>query len=269
MDIHPEVNARLREHIIRRLAVTDHGFSALNLHQVSVHCNGAALGHTPDEAEEAHHHEHYGPGGLRNHDYADRSWDPEKIATVLIECAEMDLTCPRSEAAEPTAFPTWRAAVDALMVPATVIARTKPDEHLHLDAADTVNIADWDGTTVCPDGVACEIYPRLYDVKVERTHDGAVRSTHAQRIDNRPDDIARGFLSAQETLVWMEALIHEPTDPLHHMLPTVRKGLDNLRASLAMAYPVLYPEHAARMAANDANGAEDSNRGGAGEGLNA
>lgn len=251
MDIDPTVHDRLRTYVINRLGAKDHGFSDLNLHQTSVHCNGAALTHTPADAEDLHHHEHYGPGGLRNHDYADRSWDPEKIATVLIECAEMDLTCDPDEARSADAFPIWRRAIDVLMTPATITTATQPDEHVHMEQKQT---QDWDGT-VCPDGQACEVYPRLYDVNVKRTHDGKPRGAHSRRIDNRPDDIARGLLAAQEALTWLEVAMYEPEDPLHYMLPRVQHAQTNLRASIAMLYPIVFPEHAARYAAYEAENA--------------
>lgn len=238
MDIHPDVHARLRHHVLDRLAAKDHGLSDLNLHQASVHCNGAALGHDRDEAEDAHHHEHYGPGGIRNHDYADRSWHPEQIATVLIECAEMDLTCDPTEAAGPDAYDLWCTAIDNLMTPAPTIVSTAADQHLHLHPRE---ITTWDGTT-CPHGIGCEVYPRLYDVRIERHHDGHVRSHGSASVGNRSDDIARGILAARAALDFAAAVATTDTTRHHGaLLPMVERAQEQLTAALTMVHPLLYP----------------------------
>lgn len=90
----------------------DHGYSDLALHNASVHCNGAALCHTNAEAEDYHHHEHYGPGGIRNHDYADHSWDIEKVIHVILDSAAMDLSTARDEHLD---LLKWQGAIDDLM----------------------------------------------------------------------------------------------------------------------------------------------------------
>jgi hypothetical protein len=228
--IHPDVYARLRTHVLNRLAAKDHGFSDLNLHQTSVHCNGAALGHRPDEAEEAHHHEHYGPGGIRNHDYADRSWDPEQIATVLIECAEMDVPCEPQEALAADAFPIWRAAVDNLMTPPSVITRTTADQHVHLDPS---MVAEWSGL-VCPGGADCLAYPRLYDVRVERAHDDRVLSSGSHSVDSRALDIARCLLNAEEALAWVSM-----TSDDSFYAPRARDAGTRLRHAMTFIQPLL------------------------------
>lgn len=110
----PHLYARLSAYVRDRLS-GDHGYSDLALHQVSAHCNGAALCHTPAESEDAHHHEHYGPGGIRNHDYDDHSWDTEEVIHVIIDSAEMDLSTAREEHLD---LHKWQDAIDDLMNPA-------------------------------------------------------------------------------------------------------------------------------------------------------
>jgi hypothetical protein len=54
-------------------------------HLVAVHKNAAALGNDPDENTGQHHHEHFGPGGLRDHPYEDHRADEADLAAVLAE----------------------------------------------------------------------------------------------------------------------------------------------------------------------------------------
>lgn len=108
--LYPRLSAYVRDRL-----TGNHGYSDLALHQVSVHCNGAALCHTRAESEDAHHHEHYGPGGIRNHDYGDHSWDIDKVIHVILDSAEMDLSTARDEHLD---LHKWQDAIDDLMDPA-------------------------------------------------------------------------------------------------------------------------------------------------------
>jgi hypothetical protein len=52
-------------------------------HLVAVHKNAAALDCDLLANWEAHHHEHHGPGGIRNHPYGDLGYDPAEVGRVL------------------------------------------------------------------------------------------------------------------------------------------------------------------------------------------
>ncbi len=65
------------------------GHDDLRRHLVSAHYNGAALGLSDYAALVEHHHEHAGPGTIRNHDANSRHWDQTDIARVLAETREM------------------------------------------------------------------------------------------------------------------------------------------------------------------------------------
>lgn len=106
-DLYPRLHAYVRDRLSGH-----HGYSDLVLHNLAVHCNGAALGHPAEEAADYHHHEHYGPGGLRNHDYDDHSWDIERAIRIIIESAEMDLSSARDEHLD---LHKWQDAIDDLM----------------------------------------------------------------------------------------------------------------------------------------------------------
>lgn len=60
-------------------------YPALNLHLLTVHLNDVALTLDEHEAREQHHDEHFGPGGLRNHDAASLHYDLDKARTLLAE----------------------------------------------------------------------------------------------------------------------------------------------------------------------------------------
>lgn len=96
----------LRAYITARLD----GYPPLLLHLVSAHCNGAALSLSETEAQDAHAHEHTGPGTIRDHADDDLSYDPDQVATVLLESAEMDL--PGDEEDSPVA---WLASINRLL----------------------------------------------------------------------------------------------------------------------------------------------------------
>lgn len=128
----PHLYAELSAYVRDRLT-GDHGYPDLALHQVSVHCNGAALGHTREESEDAHHHEHYGPGGIRHHDFDDHSWDIEKVAHVIIDSAEMDVSTARDEHLD---LHAWQRAIDDLMAHPSENSTEDPAEAPAATAAD-------------------------------------------------------------------------------------------------------------------------------------
>lgn len=65
----------------------------LAMHTIGVHCNAAAISERSfAELRDQHEHEHFGPGGLRNHSYTDLSYDAATVEEVLEE-AEGD-ECP-------------------------------------------------------------------------------------------------------------------------------------------------------------------------------
>jgi hypothetical protein len=55
----------------------------LRLHVTATHANAAGPGLSAADALDYHYQEHYGPGGIRDHDYADWSHDESKLAEVL------------------------------------------------------------------------------------------------------------------------------------------------------------------------------------------
>lgn len=55
----------------------------LRLHLFTVHGNVAAAGLGDREAVDQHHHEHYGPGGIRNHDFTSHHWTTEGVEDGL------------------------------------------------------------------------------------------------------------------------------------------------------------------------------------------
>lgn len=57
-------------------------------HIVSEHAAVVALDATRSELEELHHHEHNGPGGIRNHPESSRTFKFTKLGTVLAEADE-------------------------------------------------------------------------------------------------------------------------------------------------------------------------------------
>jgi hypothetical protein len=59
-------------------------------HLAAVHKNSAAPGNDLATNREGHHHEHFGPGGLRTHPYEDLSYDDADLAAVLAEAAAED-----------------------------------------------------------------------------------------------------------------------------------------------------------------------------------
>lgn len=55
------------------------------LHMLSSHACGTDQHVDADELAAAHDHEHFGPGGIRNHPYESRAFDEDKAITVLHE----------------------------------------------------------------------------------------------------------------------------------------------------------------------------------------
>jgi hypothetical protein len=57
----------------------------LAMHLIGVHRNAAAGHSTPEDNADCHWHEHFGPGGIRDHEYARRWYDPEQVEETLEE----------------------------------------------------------------------------------------------------------------------------------------------------------------------------------------
>jgi hypothetical protein len=58
-------------------------------HLISAHCDPLAIARPHAGNTEQHHHEHTGPGTIRNHPVDSRAWDPVKLEQVLEEAEEM------------------------------------------------------------------------------------------------------------------------------------------------------------------------------------
>lgn len=54
-------------------------------HLISAHMDVIAIIRSPALNADVHHEEHYGPCGIRNHDYADLSFDERVVEAVLEE----------------------------------------------------------------------------------------------------------------------------------------------------------------------------------------
>ena len=147
------------------------GHRALNLHLLSEHADGGALGLRPEEAEEAHHHEHFGPGGIRNHPFESRQFDPAKATVVINECAEMlgdDLT----------------AGVQRLLARPVQTYYTQPGAHTH----EPPN-AQQPTPTVCLVD-QCPAYPRWVDVQSRRDANGVFLTASSMKIDTYSHRVA-------------------------------------------------------------------------------
>lgn len=207
-------NADLRAAIINRLS----DYPALNLHLVSAHFNGAGLGLTEAEALDEHTHEHRGPGTIRNHDASDLFWDPEKVADVIIECAEEWESDPVEHASE----------IATLMQRPNVVVAMSATEHTHDEVLDE----PW---TVCPQAETCRVYPRTYDAVRETTPDGASsHSSSSTEVTSEAEDIYRGIRSAQAAL--RAALTADKTNPRSNpaLEETLTAGQEQLQHSLML-----------------------------------
>lgn len=58
----------------------------LAMHLISMHADPMAVSRPYAESQEQHDYEHTGPGTIRNHPRANRSWDETKSELVLEEC---------------------------------------------------------------------------------------------------------------------------------------------------------------------------------------
>lgn len=58
---------------------------ALRLHLASMHANASAFTLPAADLDDVHRHDHFGPCGLRNHDFADRTYDEAKARAVVAE----------------------------------------------------------------------------------------------------------------------------------------------------------------------------------------
>lgn len=62
----------------------------LAMHLVGRHKNSAAVHSTAADNFNAHHHDHTGPGGVRNHPYYDYSYGEAEVEEVLEEAEEAE-----------------------------------------------------------------------------------------------------------------------------------------------------------------------------------
>jgi hypothetical protein len=79
-------------------------------HLISEHADGAAVMRPLKDNQDAHEHEHDGPGTIRNHDRLSLHYDEAKKAEVLAELAAVDehLYDPDAILADPLAHPVHK-----------------------------------------------------------------------------------------------------------------------------------------------------------------
>lgn len=200
----PATEQALREYIRTRL--TEVRYSDLALHLVSAHCNAAGLNNTRAEALDNHHHEHHGPGGIRNHPTDDLFFDVDKIATVLLECTEPD------NPKDLNNLTAMKAAIDDLMERPNEVTRIAPGAHLHNPAierainesdqaihrAERAELAGYAGEQC--QTTQCDAYPRLYDVAVTRTPDGDFKNATWTALFTHDEDLAETTRLARTAL---------------------------------------------------------------------
>lgn len=191
----------------------------LNLHLVSAHSYGTALGLTHTQARAEHHYEHTQAATIAEHDKHDLGFDTDLAAQVLIETAQArggDLD----------------EAIEALLVPGQTTVEMRADEHTH----DYTPGEPW---TVCEQGQDCEQYPRTVDARRTVYTDGARSDGGAALITSRADDTARGLLAARSALLLMQA--QNSDNGLGRTASTALATLDN---TITLLLPVLYPDEA-------------------------
>lgn len=202
------------------------------LHMVSAHANAAALGATVEDSHEQHRHEHYGPGGIRNHDFDSRHWNLGSLMVVLLEGLEPDDDTPESHLAalrEEMRRPDWVAVMG-------------PGEHAH-DFSDDFD-SDFIGWTACSEGRYCGTYPRWYDARFVRSPDGEPKEITAYRMTTREDDIARCLLSARGAFALVDQA--RANNFLYGSGERAAQAIDaagvRLDDAMALLHPVLYPD---------------------------
>ena len=62
----------------------EHGYD-LAMHLIGRHKNLAAVYNSPADNGDAHDWDHHGPCGIRNHPFADRSYDAAEVEAALEE----------------------------------------------------------------------------------------------------------------------------------------------------------------------------------------
>lgn len=209
------------------------GHSALNLHLLSEHSNGAALSLSPEEAKDQHHHEHFGPGGIRNHPYESRAFDAAKATIVIDECAEM--------------MGEDRAA-------ATQELLTVPDEPefgwLHTLPVG-LHTHDAQNQTACTNGNLCPTYPRWVASHSERNPEPRVPATGILKFENASDMAAYHLMIMGRELVLLEATLTDPEAPKPFEAALAIAGRQHYTAVQAILFPILYPEAAADIGSDD------------------
>lgn len=181
------------------------GHARLNLHLLSVHCNGAALGLTPEEAQDAHHHEHFGPGGLRNHPYESRHFDPVKASAIIDECAAMN-------------GGDHEEAVSALLARPRQVFCLPLGAHTH----DPVG-REHPNPAPCTDR-PCEVFPRSIEVSVTRDADGAYESSRATTVTSLGDLAHAALARIREQIAFADAIADDrPRQAAHYVHDTYRR----------------------------------------------
>lgn len=166
------------------------GHGRLNLHLLSAHANGAALGLTPAEAEDAHHREHFGPGGIRNHPYSNWSFDPVKASRTIDEAAQMNGDDHDKEVAALLARPDQQFTLPL-------------GSHTH----DPIG-ADHPNPAACTHR-PCEVFPRAIEVTVTRDADGAYKSSQSTTVTSL-GDLAHATLSLiRKQIGFADALVDD------------------------------------------------------------
>lgn len=219
--------AQIQDSARARIRAAMESAGDLRLHIVSAHANLAGLTLSEDEALDYHDHEHAGPGTIRDHDREALFFDPQQVEeSILGEVL----------AAEPDDL---LAGVDRMVRQPSVLVTMGPGEHAHEAPGDS----PWQ---VCPAGAACGVYPRFVDLTGAQTPDGEFRLSAFQRVERVEDDISRGIREALAALDLAEAKAVSSTDPAEWPLAeTLGAAAARLRHALRLAYPLLFPEHAA------------------------
>jgi hypothetical protein len=69
----------------------------LAFHIISEHANLAAMDNTPEDNLQYHLDDHFGPCGIRNHDWTSFHYDEDKLEIALEEAEEAELGLPRTQ----------------------------------------------------------------------------------------------------------------------------------------------------------------------------
>lgn len=131
-------------------------------HLASRHADGMAVSRPLADNQEAHEHEHRGPGTIRDHDPEDLSWDQERLDQVVRELAEDDpyFYYPDAILADPHAHPLHK--VHAMI---NIGVRDRGEQWAKCpNCGEPYQITEeWSNPTVCSDRCAREFTASLGD----------------------------------------------------------------------------------------------------------